>query len=506
VTGWLLDTNILSELRRPKPEKNVVAFVEGQALDLLYVSTVTLAEIRFGIELVGDATRRAELNDWLTHKLRPMFEQRILNVSEDVLFKWRMVEAGRKAGHIYSQPDLFIAATALHHGLISHSESLELVSRMLGVADWNTLSALLQADHRPAASPLAVDPVARERTQAARYPALPIRDFVPFPTQVFPLLISREKTKAALDQAFKGRWEVVLAIQKDARVDEPGPQDVHQIGLLAQLVEHEEREDGALRVVMEARRRVAIHRFVGETDGYQAEVGDAGEEPTGEAIELVERTLKRFERYAAANDIRMAKGWPSPEQARDPGRIADVIAMHTVMWLKERQDLLATLDPVARLQRIHALLASSALPFSSAFEATRRRALASATQRNHRYATLEHLLLALIDDADAAAVLRACNADLAALKADLLGFLGTERENLRVEPGAEARPSPAFRRAAHRAQLQAQELCRSAVTGVDVLLGLFPETLSPAARLLDKQGVSPAQAADVAAHSGDTGG
>jgi ATP-dependent Lon protease len=351
-----------------------------------------------------------------------------------------------------------------------------------------------------------VNPVARERTEAARYPALPIRDFVPFPTQVFPLLISREKTKAALDQAFKGRWEVVLAIQKDARVDEPGPQDVHQIGLLAQLVEHEEREDGALRVVMEARRRVAIHRFVGEPDGYQAEVGDAGEEPTGEAIELVERTLKRFERYAAANDIRMAKGWPSPEQARDPGRIADVIAMHTVMWLKERQDLLATLDPVARLQRIHALLASSALPFSSAFEATRRRALASATQRNHRYATLEHLLLALIDDADAAAVLRACNADLAALKADLLGFLGTERENLRVEPGAEARPSPAFRRAAHRAQLQAQELRRSAVTGVDVLLGLFPETLSPAARLLDKQGVSPAQAAGVVAHSGRTGG
>ena len=72
--GWLLDTNVLSELRRPKPEPKVVAFVTAQPLDRLYVSTVTLAEIRFGIELVGDATKRAELGDWLAHKLRPMFE------------------------------------------------------------------------------------------------------------------------------------------------------------------------------------------------------------------------------------------------------------------------------------------------------------------------------------------------------------------------------------------------------------------------------------------------
>ncbi|WP_395711248.1 type II toxin-antitoxin system VapC family toxin [Reyranella sp.] len=118
MTGWLLDTNVLSELRRSRPDKKVVAFVDGQPLDLLHVSAVTLAEIRFGIELLADAARRAELNDWLTHKVRPMFEQRILDVSEDVILKWRMlVEAGRKAGHTYSQPDLFIAATAMHHGL-----------------------------------------------------------------------------------------------------------------------------------------------------------------------------------------------------------------------------------------------------------------------------------------------------------------------------------------------------------------------------------------------------
>ena len=118
MTDWLLDTNVLSELRRPKPDAKVVAFVTAQSLDRVYISAVTLAEIRFGIELVADVGRRAELHDWLKHTVRPMFDQRVLPVSEDVMFKWRlMVEEGRKAGHTFSQPDLIIAATAACHGL-----------------------------------------------------------------------------------------------------------------------------------------------------------------------------------------------------------------------------------------------------------------------------------------------------------------------------------------------------------------------------------------------------
>ena len=118
MTGWLLDTNVLSELRRPKPNANVVQFVSAQSLDLLYVSAVTFAEIRFGIELLKDVSRRMELNDWLVHKLRPMFEDRVLEITEDIMLKWRLLaEEGRKTGHTFSQPDLIIAATALHHGL-----------------------------------------------------------------------------------------------------------------------------------------------------------------------------------------------------------------------------------------------------------------------------------------------------------------------------------------------------------------------------------------------------
>ena len=116
--SWLLDTNILSELRRPRPEVRVLDFVAACPLNQLYVSTVTLAEIRYGIECVEEAARRTELNEWLRATVRPMFAHRVLEISEDVMLRWRvLVDQGRKTGHTFSQPDLIIAATAFEHDL-----------------------------------------------------------------------------------------------------------------------------------------------------------------------------------------------------------------------------------------------------------------------------------------------------------------------------------------------------------------------------------------------------
>jgi predicted nucleic acid-binding protein len=126
VRGWLLDTNVLSELRRPQPEPQVAAFVAAQPAARLFVTTVTFAEIRFGIDLIADPKRRADLRAWLTHTLRPLFEGRVVAVTEDVLVRWRqVVESGRKRGHTYSEPDVFIAAAAL-------VEQLVIVSRDVG--------------------------------------------------------------------------------------------------------------------------------------------------------------------------------------------------------------------------------------------------------------------------------------------------------------------------------------------------------------------------------------
>jgi hypothetical protein len=118
VTRFLLDTNIVSELRKPKPEHRVTAFIAATPLDDFFLSEITIAEIRFGIERVADPLKRAAIASWLDHVLRPMFVMRILPITEEIILRWRlMVEAGRQRHHTYSQPDLFIAATASVHAL-----------------------------------------------------------------------------------------------------------------------------------------------------------------------------------------------------------------------------------------------------------------------------------------------------------------------------------------------------------------------------------------------------
>jgi predicted nucleic acid-binding protein len=96
--AWLLDTTILSENRMPRPEPKAVTFVSGSPLDDRHVSAVTLAELRFGMDLLSHGgTQRANLSQWLRHPIRPIFNNRLLPVSEDVLLRWRfLIEIGWK--------------------------------------------------------------------------------------------------------------------------------------------------------------------------------------------------------------------------------------------------------------------------------------------------------------------------------------------------------------------------------------------------------------------------
>jgi ATP-dependent Lon protease len=375
---------------------------------------------------------------------------------------------------------------------ISHSESLELVSKMLGMADWNTLSALLQSERRGGELP-----VAPRRAANSNYPVIPIRDLVPLPTAIFPLFIGRVKTMQALDQAFERECEVVLAVQRDPGTDEPGFDDVYEIGVLAQLLELERLGDGTLKVQVQTKKRVAIRRFVGASGAFEAEVTDVSEGPIADVPDLVQQAIEHFKAYTAAHEIRIPQIWPLLDQTRDPGRVADIIATRMKLPLSEKQDLLVMVDPVARLTRVDALMSQPVPLPSPVLDATRRRALDYATQRKHQYATLEHLLLALIDDTDAAAVLQTCKADLGALKASLLHYLDHELKEIVVGSGADAKPSPAFRRVIQRATLDAQSSARTSVSGANMLLAIFPETRSPAVRFLGEQGVWPGRVSDL---------
>jgi ATP-dependent Clp protease ATP-binding subunit ClpA len=127
--------------------------------------------------------------------------------------------------------------------------------------------------------------------------------------------------------------------------------------------------------------------------------------------------------------------------------------------------------------------------FSRGLELTLHRALACANQRDHKYATLEHLLLALIDDTDAAAVMKARKVDLGALKERLRSYIDKEPRTLAVNDRRDATPTSAFQRVVQRAMIHVQGADRDAATTVDILWAMFDETESYAIGLLVEQGM-----------------
>ncbi|NOU07988.1 MAG: AAA family ATPase, partial [Hyphomicrobiaceae bacterium] len=125
--------------------------------------------------------------------------------------------------------------------------------------------------------------------------------------------------------------------------------------------------------------------------------------------------------------------------------------------------------------------------FSQSLEAALHRALETANKRHHEQATLEHLLLALLDDRDAAAVMRACNVNLDQLRTRLTEFIDGELEALVREGSTDAQPTTGFQRVIHRAVVHVQSSGREEVTGANVLVAIFAERESHAAFFLQEQ-------------------
>jgi ATP-dependent Clp protease ATP-binding subunit ClpA len=138
--------------------------------------------------------------------------------------------------------------------------------------------------------------------------------------------------------------------------------------------------------------------------------------------------------------------------------------------------------------------------FSQSLETALHRALESANERQHEYATLEHLLLALIDDRDANAVMRACNVDLAELRRKVTAYLDTELQSLVKKGSADAQPTTGFQRVVHRAVVHVQSSGREEVTGANVLVAIFAERESHAAFFLQEQDMSRFDAVQYMSH------
>ena len=138
--------------------------------------------------------------------------------------------------------------------------------------------------------------------------------------------------------------------------------------------------------------------------------------------------------------------------------------------------------------------------FSRQLEESLHRAVAYANQRKHEYATLEHLLLSLIDDEDAAGVMKACEVELPALRTTLTNYVDNELKSLVVDDGEDAKPTAGFQRVIQRAVIHVQSSGRNDVTGANVLVAIFSERESHAAYFLQEQDMTRYDAVNYIAH------
>ncbi len=193
-------------------------------------------------------------------------------------------------------------------------------------------------------------------------PLIPLRDVVVFPHMVIPLFVGREKSIAALEEAMAGERDILLAAQKEAKINDPAPGDIYTMGTVGAIIQLLKLPDGTVKVLVEGKRRARIRAFL-STDRYflaQAEELDEPPVDTPEARALMRTTLEGFAQYVKLNKKLPSELVGSAETIEEPGRLADTIAAHLSVKTAAKQELLEIVDPVKRLERLYELMQAEA--------------------------------------------------------------------------------------------------------------------------------------------------
>ena len=185
-------------------------------------------------------------------------------------------------------------------------------------------------------------------------PLLPLRDIVVFPYMVIPLFVGREKSIAALQQAMAADKEIFLAAQKSAKTNEPTEADIYEVGTISTIMQMLRLPDGTVKVLVEGKRRAKVSRYVDDAECFRVELADEGDEAAATVgLEALTRSIKSaFENY-----VKLEKRIP-PEMLLtisnidDPAKLADILAAQLNLKLPEKQHLLETFEPQARLEEL----------------------------------------------------------------------------------------------------------------------------------------------------------
>ncbi len=195
----------------------------------------------------------------------------------------------------------------------------------------------------------------------ATIPALPLRDIIVFPHMVSQLFVGREKSIAALDEAMGKDKEIFLVAQKNARTNDPTPEDIYEVGTLGTIVQLLRLADGTVKVLVEGRHRAKVRRYASTKDFFLCEVEGIKESHRDDVeVEALMRSVQStFEVYAKLNKKVQPEVVMSVEGIDDPSKLADTIAANLpTIKLAERYALLSMPDVKARLERLYQLMQS----------------------------------------------------------------------------------------------------------------------------------------------------
>ena len=185
-------------------------------------------------------------------------------------------------------------------------------------------------------------------------PLLSLRDLVVFPHMMMPLFVGREKSINALQKAMNSKTDIILAAQKEARNNNPTPEEIHSVGTLGTIIQHLRLPDGTVKALVEGKRRVYIKKFI-QTDGcFTAEINMVVEEMKNEteANALTRMIYSSFETYVKLNKQVPPEVLAKITTITDFGELADNIASQLNLKMEDKQNILETFDPGERLRLV----------------------------------------------------------------------------------------------------------------------------------------------------------
>jgi ATP-dependent Lon protease len=186
-------------------------------------------------------------------------------------------------------------------------------------------------------------------------PVLPLRDVVVYPHMVIPLFVGREKSILALEAAMADNKKILLLAQKNAEVDDPGQEDLYQIGTLSTILQMLKLPDGTIKVLVEGGDRVSVDSLLETNEYYSAAIKlleKSSVVDEREAEVLLRSVLNLFDQYVKLNKKVPPEILTSLSGIDDPSRLADTIAAHMSLKLDEKQDILEIQDPRERIEHI----------------------------------------------------------------------------------------------------------------------------------------------------------